>query len=103
MGAAAAAGNVYRHEYEAVDETLIWHTVRHDLAALRSLANEEFLRLQTAVRPNNGNRRDLPRARRRTITGKAGSADTLRSRKTATDVAAQPIGVHRAAAVISFA
>jgi uncharacterized protein with HEPN domain len=24
--AVAAAGNVYRHEYEAVDEALIWHT-----------------------------------------------------------------------------
>jgi uncharacterized protein with HEPN domain len=28
--AVAAAGNIYRHEYESVDETLIWHTVRHD-------------------------------------------------------------------------
>ena len=44
--AVAAAGNVYRHEYEAVDEALIWHTVQHDLAALRSVAEEEFLRLQ---------------------------------------------------------
>src|SRR5579863_7585873 len=26
--AVAAAGNVYRHEYEAVDEALIWHTVQ---------------------------------------------------------------------------
>lgn len=26
--AIAAAGNVYRHEYEAVDEALIWHTHR---------------------------------------------------------------------------
>lgn len=44
--AVAAAGNVYRHEYEAVDEALIWHTVHHDLAALRRVAEEEFLRLQ---------------------------------------------------------
>ncbi|MBK5293901.1 MAG: DUF86 domain-containing protein [Acidobacteriia bacterium] len=36
--AAAAAGNVYPHEYEGVDENLIWHTVRHDLAALRAAA-----------------------------------------------------------------
>lgn len=36
--AIAAAGNIYRHEYEGVDENLIWHTVRHDLAALRSVA-----------------------------------------------------------------
>ena len=38
--AIAAAGNVYRHEYEAVDESLIWHTVRHDLAVLRRIAAE---------------------------------------------------------------
>ena len=44
--AIAAAGNVYRHEYEAVDEALIWHTIQHDLAALRSVAEKELLRLQ---------------------------------------------------------
>ena len=38
--AVAAAGNLYRHEYEGVDENLIWHTVRHDLAALRAAAIE---------------------------------------------------------------
>jgi len=43
----AAAGNVYRHEYEVVDEALIWHTIQHDLAALRSVAEEEFRGLQT--------------------------------------------------------
>jgi uncharacterized protein with HEPN domain len=26
--AIAAAGNIYRHEYEVIDEALIWHTVR---------------------------------------------------------------------------
>ena len=41
-GAIAAAGNVYRNEYEAVDEALIWHTIQHDLAALRSAAAAEF-------------------------------------------------------------
>ena len=46
--AIAASGNVYRHEYEAVDEALIWHTVRHDLAALR-VAAAEFDRLQSAT------------------------------------------------------
>jgi uncharacterized protein with HEPN domain len=46
--AIAAAGNVYRHEYEAVDEALVWHTVRHDLAKLRSVATAEFDRLQSA-------------------------------------------------------
>jgi uncharacterized protein with HEPN domain len=40
--AIAAAGNVYRHEYEAVDEALIWHTVQHDLATLRNVAVVEF-------------------------------------------------------------
>jgi uncharacterized protein with HEPN domain len=44
--AVAAAGNVYRHEYEAVDESLIWHTVRHGLTALRSVAEQEFAHLQ---------------------------------------------------------
>jgi uncharacterized protein with HEPN domain len=47
--AIAAAGNVYRHEYEAVDEALIWHSVRHDLAALRRVATAEFDRLQSAL------------------------------------------------------
>ena len=36
--AVAASGNVYRHEYDAVDENLIWHTVRHDLDVLRDAA-----------------------------------------------------------------
>ena len=45
--AIAAAGNVYRHEYEAVDEVLIWHTVRHSLAALRGVAIAEFDRLHS--------------------------------------------------------
>jgi uncharacterized protein with HEPN domain len=40
--AVAAAGNVYRHEYEAVDEALIWHTAQHGLAALRKVAQEEM-------------------------------------------------------------
>ena len=44
--AIAAAGNVYRHEYEAADEALIWHTVRHDLAELRGVATAEFDRWQ---------------------------------------------------------
>jgi len=40
--AVAAAGNVYRHEYEAVDEVLVWHTIQHDLAPLRDAAGEEL-------------------------------------------------------------
>lgn len=42
--AVAAAGNVYRHEYESVDEKLIWHTVIHGLAELRSIAVVELER-----------------------------------------------------------
>lgn len=44
--AVAAAGNIYRHEYDAVDEAMIWHTVRNSLAGLRSVATTEFHRLQ---------------------------------------------------------
>jgi uncharacterized protein with HEPN domain len=40
--AVAAAGNVYRHEYEGVDVDLIWHTVKHDLGALRDVAASEL-------------------------------------------------------------
>jgi uncharacterized protein with HEPN domain len=38
----AAAGNVYRHEYEAVDEALVWHTTQHDLAPLRQAVATEI-------------------------------------------------------------
>lgn len=44
--AVAAAGNVYRHEYEGVDEKLIWHTAQHDLAALRRVAAIEMKRFR---------------------------------------------------------
>ena len=43
--AVAAAGNIYRHEYEAVDADLIWHTVRHSLGELRTAAAIELERL----------------------------------------------------------
>jgi uncharacterized protein with HEPN domain len=42
--AVAAAGNVYRHEYEAVDEAQLWQTVQHGLDALREAAAAEFER-----------------------------------------------------------
>lgn len=45
----AAAGNVYRHEYEVVDERLIWRTVRRDLAVLRETALIELDRLRDAL------------------------------------------------------
>jgi uncharacterized protein with HEPN domain len=43
--AGAAAGNVYRHEYEAVDEAQLWHTVRTGLSPLREMASAELDRL----------------------------------------------------------
>lgn len=45
--AVAAAGNVYRHEYDGIEEALIWHTAHRDLAALRQVAQEELRRLGT--------------------------------------------------------
>ena len=49
--AIAAAGNVYRHEYEAIDEALLWHTVGHGLADLRSVSDAEFKRLRRDPSP----------------------------------------------------
>lgn len=40
--AIAASGNIYRHEYEAIDVTIIWHTVQHDLDALQDMASTEL-------------------------------------------------------------
>jgi len=42
--AVAAAGNVYRHEYEAVDETQLWNTVQYELVALRKVVAAELVR-----------------------------------------------------------
>lgn len=39
--AISAAGNIYRHEYDAVDERLLWHTIQHDLHLLRSIIAAE--------------------------------------------------------------
>jgi uncharacterized protein with HEPN domain len=38
----AAAGNVFRHEYEGLDESQIWHTVQHDLGPLRQAVTAEL-------------------------------------------------------------
>ena len=43
--AIAAAGNVYRHEYETVDDALIWHTVKHSLDELGYAVRVELERL----------------------------------------------------------
>ena len=42
--AVAAAGNVYRHEYESVDESLLWRTIHNELEPLRRLAEVELKR-----------------------------------------------------------
>jgi uncharacterized protein with HEPN domain len=44
--AVAAAGNVYRHEYEVIDDALVWHTIQHELAQLRELSKAELERLR---------------------------------------------------------
>ena len=41
----AAAGNVYRHDYEDVAARYVWDTVQRDLPALRVAIEEEIARL----------------------------------------------------------
>ena len=41
----AAAGNVYRHEYEDVDQRLVWGTVRTRLPPLLVMVESELRRL----------------------------------------------------------
>src|SRR3954471_12983638 len=38
----AAAGNIYRHEYEDVAARRVWHTLTHDLPALRAVIVQEL-------------------------------------------------------------
>lgn len=38
----AGAGNVYRHNYEEVLETMVWQTVQHSLTALEKVVQEEL-------------------------------------------------------------
>jgi len=40
----AAAGNVYRHNYEDVAAHLVWETVHQALPALRAVVEEELVR-----------------------------------------------------------
>ena len=42
--AVAAAGNVYRHDYEIVDEAIVWTTVTEDLDPLEAVAKAELAR-----------------------------------------------------------
>jgi uncharacterized protein with HEPN domain len=46
--AIAAAGNIYRHEYETVDQILLWNTVRSDLDVLETTVPDELRRLGVA-------------------------------------------------------
>lgn len=39
----AAAGNVYRHEYEAIEAQFVWETVRRDLPPLLAAIEQELL------------------------------------------------------------
>lgn len=43
--AVAAAGNIYRHEYEAVEAAMVWNTVCSDLDPLREAAIAELNQL----------------------------------------------------------
>jgi len=43
--AIAAVGNVYRHEYETVDDALVWHTVSQSLDELAAAVRAELTRL----------------------------------------------------------
>jgi uncharacterized protein with HEPN domain len=40
----AAAGNVYRHDYEDVAAQLVWDTVHRALPALKTVIEEEVAR-----------------------------------------------------------
>ena len=52
--AVAAAGNVNRHEYEAVDERQLWHTVHHSLESYPSTRGTR------ALNPRRTQRREPP-------------------------------------------
>jgi len=47
--AISASGNVYRHEYEVVDESLIWYTAQNGIEALRRMAAVELESLASAA------------------------------------------------------
>ena len=42
----AAVGNVYRHAYDIVDNTMVWYTIQHELTPLREAVEEELHRLE---------------------------------------------------------
>lgn len=45
----AAAGNVYRHEYEDVAARAVWDTVHQSLPALRAVIDTEIAALDGAA------------------------------------------------------
>jgi len=51
--AVAAAGNIYRHEYEGVDERLIWKTLQTDLEPLEAVARAELEFMKEARRQSD--------------------------------------------------
>lgn len=42
------AGNIYRHGYDAVEESILWHTVQHSLSPLLQIVDAEIVRLSEA-------------------------------------------------------
>jgi uncharacterized protein with HEPN domain len=40
--AVAGAGNIYRHDYDAVDVEAVWQTIMRDLPPLRAVAESEL-------------------------------------------------------------
>jgi uncharacterized protein with HEPN domain len=42
----AAVGNVYQHEYDVVDNALVWYTIQHELRPLRVVVTEELRQLE---------------------------------------------------------
>lgn len=40
--AISAAGNIYRHEYKVVDDSILWYTVTVELPALRRAIEQEL-------------------------------------------------------------
>jgi uncharacterized protein with HEPN domain len=39
-------GNVYRHEYDVVDDAMVWHTIQNELEPLRKVSVYELHQLE---------------------------------------------------------
>ncbi len=44
--AVAGAGNVYRHDYDSVDDAVIWHTINNELTPLKAAVHAELALLR---------------------------------------------------------